>query len=404
MRIDSSFTTMMLILLFVVAVAATGNLSAQAGTYEIKELGSPWPEDPLCPQQTPNSNATGINEQGDVVGVAEREYYGTDGFCHYEQHAVIWHPDDTITDLGGIPPRTAWSTGKGINDNGDGVVGFADIDCPAAPCTMATPSYWNPTDGMIGITDGNDWPTGWAWGINNAHQVALRYRNRPYYWDASEGLRVIWDPSFPAGAYGEAWEINNNGLIVGQMQAVLTGSELHAYTYDSNTDTLVDLHDPAAGPQSVAYGVNDNGDVAGLVERSNYFLTPAIWPAAGGRIDLPDSVFGPYYIYGQAEHINDLGDVVGYDSSDIVQPAIGWVAFDVLGGNTDRVALVDLLDPADAAQWEIYYGFEINDAQQITGFGLFNGETRAFLMTPAALFADGFESGDTSQWSSVVTN
>ena len=87
-----------------------------------------------------------------------------------------------------------------------------------------------------------------------------------------------------------------------------------------------------------------------------------------------------------------------------MEPAIGWVAFDVLGGNTDRVALVDLLDPADAAQWEIYYGFEINDAQQITGFGLFNGETRAFLMTPAPLFADGFESGDTSQWSSVVTN
>ena len=92
----------MLILLFVVAVVATGDLSAQAGTYEIKELGSPWPEDPLCPQQTPNTNATAINEQGDVVGVAEREYVGTDGFCHYEQHAVIWHPDDTITDLGEI--------------------------------------------------------------------------------------------------------------------------------------------------------------------------------------------------------------------------------------------------------------------------------------------------------------
>ena len=74
MRTDSSFTTRTLLLLLVV-VAATGSVSAQAVTYEIKELGSPWPEDPQCPQQTPNSNATAINEQGDVVGVAEREYF-----------------------------------------------------------------------------------------------------------------------------------------------------------------------------------------------------------------------------------------------------------------------------------------------------------------------------------------
>ncbi len=382
---------LLVIAVLAVALVIAGSADAQTPVrYKIEPLPA-LEAHPNCP---PNSNATAINERGDVVGVAESSWY--DGFsCHFVPHAVIWR-DGEIIDLGGIPPYEDFSYGKGINDNGDAVVGYGTIDIPGA--SMSAPSYWNPTDGMSLITDGHEYPTGWAWGVNNAHQVAITYRGRPHYWDETTGLRLIAFDDSPEGYNSDAWEINNNGIVVGAARRA--DLMLHAFRYDSSTDTIVDLHD-AAYRHSDAYGLNDNGDVAGWIEAFSYHVYPAIWPASGGRIDLPTQVFGPGYAYCKAEHINDLGDVVGTDVSGISgEVSIPWAAFEVLGGNTDRVKLVDLLSPNDSAQWDLRSGFEINNSRQITGIGLFNGKTRGFLMTPV-LFEDGFESGTTDGWSVV---
>ena len=385
-----SFAIFFILTVFAAVLLVSTDAAAEAPMrYEIVELPA-LEAHPNCPA---NSNATAINERGDVVGVAESTWY--DVACHHVSHAVIWR-DGEIIDLGGIPPRDEWSHGKGINDNGDGVVGYADIDIPGG--IMASPAYWNPTDGMINITDGHEYPTGWAWGINNAHQVAITYRNQAHYWDAVEGLRLIELDGAPEGSSSEAWEINNNGVIVGYARGA--DPLLHAFRYDSTTDTIEDLHD-LTFRQSGAYGLNDNEDVAGFIEAFSWHIYPAVWPASGGRIDLPTQVFGPGYAYCQAEHINDLGDVVGTDVSGVWgEVAIPWAAFDVLGGNTERIKLVDLLSPTDSAQWDLRSGFEINNSRQITGTGLFNGKTRGFLMNPV-LFEDGFESGTTDGWSVV---
>ncbi len=364
--------------------------AAEAPTrYEIVEL-PPLESHPDCPAL---SNATGINERGDVVGVAEFTWYDT--YCHSDDHAVIWRNGEII-DLGGIPPSDNHSVGKGMNDLGDAVVGWAMAPYPGGGWVGA-PFFWSETSGMIQISEGSESSPGWAWGVNNAHQVAVTYGGRPYLWDETTGLKLIEFDDSPEGYSSDAWEINNNGIVVGAARRA--DLMLHAFRYDSSTDTIEDLHD-VTYRHSDAYGLNDGGDVAGWMEAYDNFIYPTIWPAEGGRIDLPAQVFSPNYAYCRAEHINDLGDAVGRDVSAAAEPAIAWVAFDVLGGNTDRVRLADLLSPEDQAQWLLSGAFEINNSRQITGTGLFNGLTRGYLMTPV-LFEDGFESGTTDGWSVV---
>jgi hypothetical protein len=49
------------------------------------------------------------------------------------------------------------------------------------------------------------------------------------------------------------------------------------------------------------------------------------------------------------------------------------------------VALVDLLEESDRAEWELWYANAINDARQIVGIGFRNGLLRGFLMTPVCV-------------------
>jgi probable HAF family extracellular repeat protein len=373
--------------LFVLVAAITSAEAPQ--NYRIVDLPA-LQAHPNCPT---NSNATAINERGDVVGVAETSWY--DFTCHFVLHAVIWRNGEII-DLGGIPPYDTGGYGKGINDNGDAAVGWAGVALAGGGGTGGA-FFWKEGDGMSLIHDGDDFPNGQAWGVNNSYQVAVTYKGNSHYWDATTGLRLIEFDDSPDNYSSASWEINNNGIVVGSARRA--DYFLHSFRYDPSTDTIVDLHD-IAFRHSEAYGLNDNGDIAGWIEAYTNEMYAAIWPVDGGRIDLPVFVFGPGYAYSKAEHINDLGDVVGTDVSAYVEPAIGWVNFDVLGGNTDRVKLTDLLSPADAADWTLTSGFEINNARQITGTGIVNGRTRGYLMTPV-LFEDGFESGTTDGWSVV---
>ncbi len=376
-----------------VALMISGVAFAEAPqNYRIVEL--PTLESP--PECSPNSNAIAINEKGQAVGVAE----SASAACSYKGHAVIWKDGETV-DLGGIPPHTDWGgSAKGINDTGDAVVGWAPIELAGGGGTGGA-FIWTEADGMSLIDDGNSFPYGQAWGVNNSYEVAVTYRDKAYYWTSTEGLRPIEFTDTP-DSNSASWEINNSGVVVGYSRRISAGNLLHAFKYDSATSTITDLHDADwdTYDQSGAYGINDDGDVVGFIEAPDGEYA-SVWLNGQSRIDLPIQVFGPGYVLNHAEHINAHHDVVGIDKSGAGgEPAIAWVAFEVSAGNTDRVALTDLLSVEDAAAWELSSAFEINDSRQIVGIGLHNGSTRGFLMTPF-LFEDGFESGTTDAWSVV---
>ena len=127
-------------------------------------------------------------------------------------------------------------------------------------------------------------------------------------------------------------------------------------------------------------------------------MVPIVWTGSGEEIPLPIGDFGQEFFLGRAEHINNHGDVVGQDISSLPEPPVGWIAFDVLNTEQpEKFLLHSLLSPADQAEWATrLHPFEINDRGQIAGTGVWNGETRGFLMTPQRvgdLDGDGVVSG-----------
>lgn len=315
------------------------------------------------------SNATGLNEMGHVAGVAEDD--------SFNNHGVLYR-DGEMIDLGSLVPSGVGTTAKGINDH-DQIVGQT-----ATPLgeigSVSHPFLWTEGEGMIDLAPPGHTGSGWAWGVNNHGQVALRL-NGPYFWDPVEGLRAITAPHCTVCG-GEAWEINDAGQIAGEIR----GKDLflHAYRYDSSRDMLTDLHDAVTYRHTIGYGINELGDVVGYGVRHSGANHPMLWTADGQTIELPiGDLGGEFFETFAAEDINDRGDIVGEDDSIIPgNPNVSWITFEATSSPIQKIPLESYLSPIDAAQWELTWAFDVNNSRQIAGFGLKNGVTRAFVLTP----------------------
>jgi len=119
--------------------------------------------------------------------------------------------------------------------------------------------------------------------------------------------------------------------------------------------------------------INDLGAVVGYIDPSNGNLLPHayVWTATNGLTDLtpgPDSD-------GLATGINDLGQIVGNASLN------GGAWFPFLYKDGTLIDLTTLLNNS-ATGWTNITPKAINDLGQIAGFGSFDGQTEAFLLTP----------------------
>ena len=78
----------------------------------------------------------------------------------------------------------------------------------------------------------------------------------------------------------------------------------------------------------------------------------------------------------EADAINDAGDVVGVSGTG---PGMSALHAFLWNGFT----MFDLNDLIDASSgWQLEAASGINNRGQITGFGTYNGQERAFLLTP----------------------
>ena len=331
---------------------------------EIPTLGTPGSE--------ANSNATGLNEQGDVAAIVEDD--------SWKGHAAIYR-DGELTLLDPIYPGGG-ATPRGINDLGE-VCGWADAQVP--PAVVAHPMVWTEEDGMVDLAADVGLLGGWAWGINNSGQVSLAL-GYAYVWDPVTGLQEIRYPDSPAGFSGaEAWEINNAGVVCGEARR--QENELHAFRYDSATGAITDLHagmpDAESFRMSRAYGINDNNDIAGTAVAYTWELYPMVWRGDGTTIQMGCGDVRPDLLYCTAEHINMRGDVIGHDLSfEPGIPGVGWLAFGVLEGDLRKYTVESFLAPDALSTWTRLHPFEINEARQVCGTGLNAGHTRGFLLTP----------------------
>ena len=300
------------------------------------------------------------------------------------------NPIYTITSLGGLGGSTSPSTGYALNNSGT-VAGWSQNSLGA------TQAFASSTAGLTGLSLGSGTQS-YAYGINDAGTVVgntyINGQSNATIWSGS-GVTVLGANTYAMainGAGEVAGASNGQAMVVvdGQVQTLATlagmdwssayginnageavgDGELANGTFRGmiwNPDGSVELLGTLGGTSSDATGVNDSGEVVGFAGLADGY-TDAFSMTDGTMTDL-GTLGGSSYAYG----VNDSGEIVGYSYlDDGAQNAFLYYDGSMLNLNS--------LLPANSG-WVLEEAFAINDAGQITGMGLYDGQETAFLMT-----------------------
>jgi probable HAF family extracellular repeat protein len=359
-------------LYFVVALTLCAFLfpapSLTAQSYTVTDLGTFGGSQTL---------AFGINEAGDVIGSANL----TCEACY--SHAFLYK-NGRLHDLGALPGATV-SEGYGISGGqGEGKIratGYSytqpcvHSDCGAVHAFLYTnrrmsdlgtlPSGMN-SEGAAVNSSGQ--VTGWA-EISNAEHTFF-YQHAFLYSDgAMQDLGTLpgGSTSFGTGISDGWGKGESKGVQVTGYSSTVSGYD-HAFLYSGGN--MQDLGTLLGGRSSMGYAINRSGEVTGTSDISVGDLHAFLY-SRGAMQDL-GTLPGLVNSFGQG--VNDAGDVVGYCVNLFDQHAFLY---------KDR-AIHDLqsMIPEDSG-WVLEKANAINNDGQITGIGVHNGATRAFLLTPS---------------------
>lgn len=303
-----------------------------------------------------------INDDGVAVGTAQMD----DG----KVHAFRWTERGGTTDLGTQPGFGGASYGTAIasdgvisgqSDHGDGVFyGYS----------------WTPSTGRVEIC-----PTGCSvWDLNGHGQLAgLLLGQDPttwqaFVWSAASGIAAI---GTLGGACSSASGISEQGLVVGNAQIAgsAVGDVGHAFVYDSRAahPAIEDLNGRARTPGWVLRGATDVNDtyVVGYGVHNGLNRAFRLTLQTGAVDDLGTIGSGDSVAWA----VDEAGDVVGW-----VAPDIHHTVAMVWGPSMGKmVALNDLVDPAGG--WTLQQADGINNHGVIVGMAVHQGVPVGFALT-----------------------
>ncbi len=330
-------------------------------------------------------NPLAVNDHGQVLG-------------YMYPNEVLWLPEPAyglpagLNDLGFLSPAY-WNSIWGINNDGimTGYIWDPDFDCSdeERPATWT----WNePTQQWITtlLATSGEWDTAVAMAINNAGTVVGEIMDECT--DEEEGLgrqAARWQNGLMTalgtlgGDRSNATAINNVGQIAG-VSGISSGPENanHAFLWTNNI--MMDLGTLPGDLESAATGINDEGQVIGSSDDRPFLWLPA--PAYGLPAGMHNlAAFSDDPNPGQVYGLNNDGQIVGQ-----VNFGEGHKAF--LWDRGTAHDLNDLIDPE--AGWDLIRATDINENGEIVGFGILDGQTRAFLLKPqkrwtVMLYLDG---------------
>ena len=326
--------------------------------------------------------------------------------CVYFTTAVCAAPRYVITNLGVLDGNQ--STAFAINETG-GIVGVTDSP-------LGREGFLYRDGAMIGLGAMPGAPlregvaVSIANDINDSFQIVGRapsvdLASHAFLWEDG----VMTDLGAFAGE-SQGWGINNQGLVVGR--SATADFETHAFLYDG--DRLIDLG-TGGGKLSGLFEVNDAGIAVGYSETDVENETHAFIFVDGAAIDLGtlggnswaesinihDQVTGSFthadgdahaFLYENGE-MTDLGKFHDTSTRPYAINDDGWIVgaaegSSVFGGaflyaNGAWHDLNQLLVNDLDSQWELIRANDINNQGQIVGRGNYDGQQRAFLLTPA---------------------
>ena len=252
--------------------------------------------------------------------------------------------------------------------------------------------FWSGQSGCHSLDFGAGKRPRFSSGINDSGQVVGMYllddptdpvfkSERAFIWTIGSGMQDLGTLDDPAGSWASALSINNSGQVAGWCT---TGQNeptpvFHAIRWSGGLQDLGKL--PGWG-NSRAFGINDNGQVVGnsftLFSESfpDSFADGHAFLWSGGMQDLGTL---PGWSSSIAYGINNSGQVVGISfNSDSINDTRAFLW-------SSRSGMQDLstLPAVVAAGWSALLSARaINDTGQIVGWGTINGQVHAFLLTP----------------------
>ena len=332
-------------LVALVGLVLTPVLPAVAQTYTVIDLGTLGGD---------SSEAAAINSRGEVVGWSKNGAGQTRAFMYRA---------GAMADLGTLVGGT-YSYATAINDRGQ-VIGYGGINADGPQFAERMSSFlWE--NGSMRPLSGFDERhlTTAAYGINGATGVAGAAATvsgvvQAYRWEGDVVTDVGLSPS--NSSRSSSYGINDRGQIVGERDG-------RAFFWQ-NGQTL-DLGTLPGDSSSRARAINVSDQIIGESTAANGTSRAFIWQG-GAMVDLGTL---PGDAASRASGINASGHVVGQSmAADGASRAVVWRNGSMSDLNT-RVPT--------GAGWMLTTATAINDAGQISGTGLHDRRTRAFLLTP----------------------
>lgn len=301
-----------------------------------------------------NSVGNGINQSGEVTGWADTSTGARRAFLF---------SNGTMRDLGTLAGGRGWSSADGVNQSGQ-VTGWSDTSDNSHAFL-----FRNGTMQDLGTLPGGIGSYGR--GINDSGQVTGEaYLGSSHAFLFSHGtMRDLG--TLPGGTFSSGVAINQSGQVTGVSG---TSDAHHAFLFSNGT--MQDLGTLPGGRFSDGRGINQSGQVTGSASTSDGNSHAFLFN--NGTMQDLGTLPGGRWSAGNA--INKSGQVTGSADN-----SAGGGAFIFSNGTMqDLKGLI----PPDSGWTMLVAGTGINDAGQITGFGILNSSNHyndsyhAFLLTP----------------------
>lgn len=389
------------------AVVAATIAEASYPSYQIIDLGT-LPGGTYC-------KAFGVNNQGNVVGIADNSSGRARGFF-WSNGAFQTIAPDTSGDVG-AGQQALDSRALAVNDSNQ-VVGYRDHWYASAGFNVNRAFRWTVGGTINNIANfANAYPfESIATGINNLGTV-VGYANgqggwpngsqsyQPFRWTQAAGTQSLGSLTGSSSSQCYGQDINSQANVCGYGQ----NAQNNYRSFRSNGATLIDMggfpNPLIFEPPLESYGqaINDNNTVAGYYKLSSSRFKAFVKTASGAYEDLgllPGS--NVLDDSAQAWGINNSGEIVG--SCEVGNANHRAFIYEYSRGSWEMNDLNSRI-PAGTG-WVLEHAMDISNTGYIVGYGKKNGQVRAFLLKPSVTVSgqitlQDFDASPAGYWATI---